>query len=198
MRSKRRMSVSAALVSAIALALLTTMSMPPKCCAVRAIAWRTPCSSRTSTTSGSARPPAFSISAAAVWMVPDSFGCGVSVLAAMAMLAPSRAARSAMASPMPREAPVMKSVLPASGAACGVAGDIGALRNLAGPAAGARSGSVLAAEEPLEGGTRFRRAHPRPEDVGLLDGALHDLGRRAVDQPPRDGNRLRWQRRDLL
>jgi hypothetical protein len=33
-------------------------------------------------------------------MVPGSLGCGVAVLAAMAMLAPSRAARNAMASPM--------------------------------------------------------------------------------------------------
>src|SRR5437588_337249 len=47
-------------------------------------------------------------------MVPSSFGCGVAVLAAMAMLAPSRAARSAIASPMPRDAPVMNSVLPLS------------------------------------------------------------------------------------
>src|ERR1700733_12194804 len=46
-------------------------------------------------------------------MVPGSFGCGVAVLAAMAILAPSRAARSAIASPMPREAPEMKTVLPA-------------------------------------------------------------------------------------
>src|SRR6516165_8538669 len=46
-------------------------------------------------------------------MVPASFGCGSAVLAATAMLAPSRAARSAMASPMPRLAPVMNSVLPA-------------------------------------------------------------------------------------
>ena len=38
-----------------------------------------------------------------------------SVLAAIAMLAPSRAARSAIASPMPREAPVMKSVWLRSG-----------------------------------------------------------------------------------
>ena len=41
-------------------------------------------------------------------------GMRLSVLAAMAMLAPSRAARSAIASPMPREAPVMNSVLPLS------------------------------------------------------------------------------------
>src|SRR6516225_2853235 len=45
-------------------------------------------------------------------MVPLSFGCGSAVLAAMAILAPSRAAFSAMARPMPREAPVMNSVLP--------------------------------------------------------------------------------------
>ena len=36
------------------------------------------------------------------------------VLAAMAILAPSRAARSAIARPMPRDAPVMKRVLPLS------------------------------------------------------------------------------------
>src|SRR5215831_16660412 len=106
------MSVWATGVSEIALALLTTMSMPPKCAAVRSIASLTAPSSRTSTTSASARPPAVSISAAAVWMVPGSLGCGVSVFAAIATLAPSRAARSATASPMPREAPVMKSVLP--------------------------------------------------------------------------------------
>src|SRR5207248_2349178 len=51
------------------------------------------------------------ISAAALWIVPGNFGCGVSVLAAMATLAPSRAAR---ASPMPRDAPVMKIVFPFS------------------------------------------------------------------------------------
>src|SRR3984893_15543294 len=47
-------------------------------------------------------------------MVPCSFGCGSAVFAAMAILAPSRAARSAIANPMPREAPVMNRVLPAS------------------------------------------------------------------------------------
>src|SRR6184192_3115199 len=47
-------------------------------------------------------------------MVPGSFGCGSVVLAAMAMLAPSRAARLAMARPMPRLAPLMKSVFPLS------------------------------------------------------------------------------------
>src|ERR1700751_6245514 len=47
-------------------------------------------------------------------MVPFSFGCGSAVFAAIAMLAPSRAARSAIASPMPRLAPEMNSVLPFS------------------------------------------------------------------------------------
>jgi hypothetical protein len=37
--------------------------------------------------------------------VPSSFGCGVSVLAMSAMFAPSRAARSAIARPMPRLPP---------------------------------------------------------------------------------------------
>src|SRR5439155_13204955 len=48
-------------------------------------------------------------------MVPGSSGCGSTVFAAMATLAPSRAARSAIARPMPREPPVMNRVLPASG-----------------------------------------------------------------------------------
>src|SRR5690554_4177096 len=65
-----------------------------------------------STWSGSALPPAFSISSAAVKMVPGSLGCGSTVLAAITILAPSRAARSAIARPMPRDPPVMKTVLP--------------------------------------------------------------------------------------
>src|SRR6267143_6029750 len=47
-------------------------------------------------------------------MVPLSFGCGSAVLAAIATLAPSRAARSAIASPMPRLPPDTNSVLPLS------------------------------------------------------------------------------------
>src|ERR1700735_1893875 len=38
-------------------------------------------------------------------MVPSSFGCGVAVLVSSTMLAPSLAARSAIASPMPRLPP---------------------------------------------------------------------------------------------
>ena len=106
------MSVFVTGVTWMALALLTTISSPPKVSTVRSIPALTDSSSRTSTASGSALPPAFSISSAAVWMVPGSFGCGVSVLAAITILAPSRAARSAIASPMPRDAPVMKRVLP--------------------------------------------------------------------------------------
>ena len=44
-------------------------------------------------------------------IVPGSRGSGFTVLAAIATLAPSRAARSAMASPMPRLAPVTNRVL---------------------------------------------------------------------------------------
>src|SRR6185312_8979012 len=96
----------------MALALLTTMSMPPNFAAVWSSAAFTTTSSRTSTCSARARPPAVSMSAAAVWMVPSSLGCGSTVFAAIATLAPSAAALSAIASPMPREPPVMKRVLP--------------------------------------------------------------------------------------
>src|SRR5512135_948724 len=47
-------------------------------------------------------------------MVPGSLGWGSAVLAAIAMFAPSAAARTAMARPIPRDAPVMNTVLPAS------------------------------------------------------------------------------------
>ena len=78
------------------------------------IAAFTAASSRTSTASGSAPPPTLRSSPAAVWMVPSSLGCGSTVLAAIATLAPSAAALSAIASPMPREPPVMNRVLPLS------------------------------------------------------------------------------------
>lgn len=47
-------------------------------------------------------------------MVPGSLGCGSAVLAATTTLAPSRATLRAIALPMPRDAPVMKNVRPAS------------------------------------------------------------------------------------
>src|SRR5690348_6332945 len=62
---------------------------------------------------GKALPPAASISSAAVKMVPGSLGCGSVVLPVTTTLAPSRAARSAIARPMPRLVPVMNRVLPA-------------------------------------------------------------------------------------
>ena len=51
---------------------------------------------------------------AAVYIVPGSLGCGSVVLAAITMFAPSLAAFSAMAFPIPRLAPVINSVLPAN------------------------------------------------------------------------------------
>src|SRR6478609_7052129 len=51
-------------------------------------------------------------------MVPSSFGCGSTVLAARATLAPWDAAFSAIARPMPREPPVMNRVFPFSDIAC--------------------------------------------------------------------------------
>ena len=88
------------------------MSIPPNASTVAATAARTASSSRMSHCRASALPPAASTAAAAVWMVPGSFGLGTADFAAITTLAPSRAARSAMASPIPREAPVMNKVLP--------------------------------------------------------------------------------------
>jgi hypothetical protein len=54
-------------------------------------------------------------SSAASWIVPGSFGLGVSVLAISAMLAPARASVRAISRPMPRLPPLMNAVRPASG-----------------------------------------------------------------------------------
>src|SRR3954463_10425339 len=97
----------------IALALLTQTSMPPNFSTVAETASATDWSSRMSPTIGSAWPPASSIASAAVYTVPSSLGWGSAVLAIRATLAPSRAARTAIARPMPREAPEMKRVWPA-------------------------------------------------------------------------------------
>src|SRR5215218_11363006 len=86
------------------------MSIPPKRSYVRSTASATVLSSRTSPTIASACPPAASISAAALWIVPCRRGCGSAVFASSATLAPSRAARSAIARPMPRLPPVMNRV----------------------------------------------------------------------------------------
>ncbi len=84
--------------------------MPPNRLTAAAIAASTCASSRMSVAIASAFPPARSTSSAAVWMVPGSLGLGSAVLPMTTMLAPSAAARIAMAWPMPRVAPVMKSV----------------------------------------------------------------------------------------
>ena len=63
---------------------------------------------------GSAVPPASSISLAAEKIVPGSFGFTSAVLAAIAIRAPSCAARNAIAKPIPREPPVIKILFPAS------------------------------------------------------------------------------------
>lgn len=47
-------------------------------------------------------------------MVPGSFGCGWAVFAAITIFAPSFAAFNAILFPIPREAPVIKIVRPAS------------------------------------------------------------------------------------
>ena len=51
--------------------------MPPNFATACSTAAAICVSSRTSTTMGNARPPACSISAATVWIVPGSFACGV-------------------------------------------------------------------------------------------------------------------------
>src|SRR5204863_6904329 len=105
-------------------------------------------------------------------MVPSSLGCGSAVLAAMAMLAPSRAARSAIASPMPRDAPVMNSVLPLS--------DIGWPRNTWFKRTAASRWLVLSAravQERLEGRLRLRRPQAFLEQSNLFVDVGHDLVR---------------------
>src|SRR5262245_32516189 len=207
------MSVAVTGASEIALALLTTMSSAPKCSAARSIAVLTAASSRTSTASGSARPPAASLSAAAVWMVPASFGCGASVLAAIAMLAPSRAARSAIARPMPREAPVMNRVFPARDMldplvipgrpegpgpeSSGGSPDGFRVRELRSRPGMAPADSFLPRQERLERGARLGGGKAYAEQVGLLLDARDRLVGRAAHEAARRGERLGGQRRDL-
>src|SRR6201996_3756721 len=109
-RSNRFIGTSEMDPRLIADALFTQMSMPPNCSTVLATAASTESGSRTSPTIGRACPPASSSSLAAVNTVPGSLGCGSAVLAISAMLAPSWAARFAMARPIPRLAPEMNMV----------------------------------------------------------------------------------------
>src|SRR5262249_49840943 len=61
-------------------------------------------------------------------MVPGRRGSGSAVLATMTMLAPSAAARFAVARPIPRGAPVMKWVLPLRSAMVSPLSDLGEIR----------------------------------------------------------------------
>src|SRR5580658_7613906 len=108
-------------------------------------------------------------------MVPCSFGCGSAVFAAIAILAPSCAARSAIASPLPREAPVMNRVFPAS--------DIAA--------------SLLARQESRERGARFVRLQTVLEMHHLgIDLPDHSV-KMAAQQPPRHRDGASRECRDL-
>src|ERR1700761_6968206 len=109
-RSNRFIGTSVMEPRLIADALFPTMSIPPNCSTALATADSTESGSRTSPTIGSACPPASSSSLAAVNTVPGSLGCGSAGLAISAMLAPSWAARFAMARPIPRLAPEMNMV----------------------------------------------------------------------------------------
>src|SRR5580704_13683937 len=108
-------------------------------------------------------------------MVPASFGGGSAAFAAMAILAASRAARSAIASPMPREAPVMNRVLPAS--------DIAA--------------SLLARQESRKRGARLVRLQTVLEMHHFGIDLPHHGVKMAAQQPARDRDGAGWKRCDL-
>src|SRR5277367_3890793 len=109
-------------------------------------------------------------------MVPGSFGCGSAVFAAMTTLAPSRAARNPIASPMPREAPVMNRVFPLS--------DI--------------VDSLFAGEKRLERGTCFVGLQKLFEKLCFGVDPLHHFVAMAAHQLARCSQRSGRQRCDLL
>src|ERR1700759_4195451 len=127
-------------------------------------------------------------------MVPGNFGCGSAVLAAIATLAPSRAARSPIASPMPREAPVMNRGFPWSGlGSCSDAfseGDIAWEGDMA--------TSLSARQESRKGGARFVRLQEFAEVRGFGVYLLEHVVQMAAHQQTRHGKRFRRQRGDLL
>ena len=110
-RSNRLASVCSDGVREIAEALLTTISIPPN----TEIPFSTACSICSSDLishcTASAFPPAASISSAAEKMVPPSLAFSTVDFAATIILAPSLASLNAIAFPIPRLAPVMKTVL---------------------------------------------------------------------------------------
>src|ERR1700722_19843835 len=117
-------------------------------------------------------------------MVPGRCLCGSAVLAAMAMLAPSRAALSAMARPMPRLAPVMKRVLPARLIAFAPSGSDGAVPVDAGavaaPLGAAATHQAVEKRQALAG----RHAQHLLGDLALEEHVKHvDRPLRLCDQP---------------
>ena len=112
MTSYRLTSVSATVTGQCVEALLTRTSMPPKRATALAIAFWTCCSSVMSVLIASAAPPAATHAASASWIVPGSAGLLVVVCARMTTFAPRPAQRTAMASPIPRDAPVTTTVRP--------------------------------------------------------------------------------------
>src|SRR4051812_14850399 len=112
MRSNRFGGVSRMGRVQMAPALLTRISRLPSSWTVCSTASCRAASSRTSTASGTARRPMARMASAVSWMEPGSRSVEVSVLARMAMSAPSAARRRARALPMPRLAPVMRATRP--------------------------------------------------------------------------------------
>ena len=96
----------------MALALFTRISIPPKVFTASATAATTCSSSRISHFTANPFPPAALISSTAEKIVPPSLGSSSVDFAAMIMFAPSDANFNAIAFPIPRDPPVMKTVFP--------------------------------------------------------------------------------------
>src|SRR6476646_7027318 len=113
-------------------------------------------------------------------MVPSSFGCGLVVLAAIATLAPSAAARRPIASPMPREAPVMNSVLPLSDIV-GWLSDSGFLHDAAAYASVRPRGSGEPGGQELDSRVRGNDRKDRRSTLQLT--GIHHLTAVSADAP---------------
>src|SRR3954454_6716036 len=112
-------------------------------------------------------------------MVPGSFGCGSAVLAATAMLAPSRAARRPIARPMPRDAPVMNSVLPCRVPVIAIS-----------PAP--RASGFGTRHEGEHGDLRLLRGQALGEDPRLLVDTRLDRCGIAANEPSGQAHRFAW------
>ena len=125
-------------------------------------------------------------------MVPGSFGFGTFDFAATTTFAPSRAAARPMAWPMPRLAPVMKSVFPAS-EGIGSSGQ----RERVSMAAAPRRGNPAEGRRDIGGGAAIRHpvpsrrvwagAHPHPSrsDAERIVSHPRPVPPRPVDFPSR-------------